>query len=507
MQITIQNYFQKTAGIDFSRENEALRKGHEFTLKASTNGTDWTPYASSESIRRVVDLYFTKLGEFLDKKAPITPATRTRTAATRKETVPKPSKEKQYEDETQVTRLEHIHEEVKFIKRYVGLHNKMKSPNAILNFIKALQKAIVQKYITKKSQFASEISLIQDKLITLYNKMKKDERVEINDEDLARMVSIAGGETVYTSIGFIKRYIGMQGKVLEKKKIDACVKQISNALDKNKLANDPYADKVTKILQALQKQPKTKPVSIAQTELKGLAGIVKKCGCDSLGRLYRTGGKKLKQCKTSNYSDARKGACSHHRGLSGVMTAQEIASRRYDMLPINGEWRSLIGQPEKNFVMMLHGEPGSGKTTFLMKFAKYLSGLGSILYVSSEEFDSSTLREKVLKYLNPLPANIHFAQDIRNVNLSNYDMVVLDSVTDLGLSLEDFKALKNKYPHTAFILILQHTKDGQFRGGKEWEHEAQIVGRVSNGVIEIYKNRYGVKGSMNFFNQPYSMAA
>ncbi|PZR31615.1 MAG: hypothetical protein DI538_20760, partial [Azospira oryzae] len=53
--------------------------------------------------------------------------------------------------------------------------------------------------------------------------------------------------------------------------------------------------------------------------------------------------------------------------------------------------------------------------------------------------------------------------------------------------------------NTSFILILQHTKAGNYKGGKDWEHEIEIAGEVEKGVITIYRNRYGVKGSMNFF--------
>ena len=44
--ITTDNYFQITAGLDFSTLPDALKKGHELALMASNNGTDWSPYHS-----------------------------------------------------------------------------------------------------------------------------------------------------------------------------------------------------------------------------------------------------------------------------------------------------------------------------------------------------------------------------------------------------------------------------------------------------------------------------
>lgn len=38
-------------------------------------------------------------------------------------------------------------------------------------------------------------------------------------------------------------------------------------------------------------------------------------------------------------------------------------------------------------------------------------------------------------------------------------------------------------------MIVQSTKDGDFRGGKEWEHEMDIAGEVVNRQLRLRKNR------------------
>jgi hypothetical protein len=83
--------------------------------------------------------------------------------------------------------------------------------------------------------------------------------------------------------------------------------------------------------------------------------------------------------------------------------------------------------------------------------------------------------------------------------MSKYGFVTLDSVNDLGLKINDYKEIRKAYPNTAFIFILQHTKAGDFRGGKDWEHTAEIVGEVTKGVVTITKNRYAPKTSLDFF--------
>lgn len=85
--------------------------------------------------------------------------------------------------------------------------------------------------------------------MSLYNSMKGDLRIEINEKELAKLVVIAGGEEVYPSINIMKRYISLQGKEVEQKKLDSFIEQIEVALQKKKVGeDDPYLDKVRTIL-------------------------------------------------------------------------------------------------------------------------------------------------------------------------------------------------------------------------------------------------------------------
>lgn len=499
--ITTNNYFREIENIGVDNLPEVLRKSHDLVAKMSVNGHSWAAYRENENIHRVFDLYFKKLDDFAshrEKKGEVKEPVKkeSKAKAVVKRTVRKAGTDKPRKTKKPVKvvhRAEHLTEEMKYIKRYAGLHNRVKSPNAILNFLKALQKSIVQKIITKTSPYAPEIRLIQENLLKAYNVMTKEALFEIKEKELSRMVAIAGGEEVYASIPVIKRYIGMKGKTIQPAKVNTFISHIKNMMDKDKLKDDPYEDKVKTIFNSLKKyiEGKQAHISVSETELNGFEKLLKHCGCHHHHALNGKHGK-------HHYKKHRQ-----LHGLSGIMTAEEVANQHFDLLPFSGRWQQLIGSPAKNFIMMLHGEPGSGKTTFMLKFVKYLCSFGKVLYVSSEEYNSATLTMKVREHFPNLsiPSNLHFSSHPDVVNTGDYDFVILDSVNDLGLDLQGFKAMRQKSPDTAFIFTLQHTKNGQFRGGKEWEHEAEIAGEVSDGKVQIYKNRYGVKGSMDFFNQ------
>ena len=517
--ITRSNYEEKVSQFGEDNLEPTLLSTHKWYLETSEF------YDEDKDIKDTIDLYFRKLEKFIQQynaaKAVEEAKPKVKIAVKiehKEETKIKqrpPKKEKATPQKESITTSdEHIHfseilpEEIKIIRRYVGLHEKTKNAGFILNLIKALQKAVVEKKINKNSTHAEDIRTIQQNLLKVYNSMDNQMLITINEKDLLRLVTIAGGEKVYSSITFLKRYIGFQGKAIEDDKVSLFISQAEKAIATGKISDgDPYLVKVEALVRNLKTYLKGNEqyVSISEATLNGLAGIVDACSCHQVGDIYHTGGKTLRPCKTKTYSDAKKGACSHHHGLSGLMSASDISKQKFVLLPFSGAWEELVGKPEKNFTMMLHGEPNAGKSTFLMKFAHYLSKLGSVLYVSPEEHGSVTLQDKVNTYLNPLPSNIAFAPNFEAIEsegsaVSDFDCVIIDSITDLKLSLEQFKALKRENPQTAFILVLQHNKDGSFRGGKEWEHEVQIVGEVSNGAISIYKNRYGTKGAMNFFD-------
>jgi hypothetical protein len=516
--INRENYNEVINEFGVNNLDPVLKAGHENYLEINEF------YNEDEDIKTTIDLYLEKLGKYISKHKSKEPTKiskeKPRDESPVKKHAPKKEKQKQTapkqkvkkeksEKSIQTKMVRILKEEVKFIKRFVGLHNKKKSASAILAFIKALQKSIIQKSITINSPFVKEIEYIQDKLIHIYNEItkrrKQEELILLDDKVLSKMVSIAGGESVYPSVSFMKAFIGMEGKIIDAKKKDNFLERLKRAVKSEKIKrDDPFAERLDKIYEYFKTYKAGKKISISKAELNGLEGIVKECGCKNLGKIYNTKGKTLRRCEKKTYSDAKKGACSHNKGLaglgSGVMTAEQVANLKFELLSFDGTWENLFGKPEKNFTLMVHGEPGAGKSTFLIKFAKYLTNFGKVFYMSSEEHGSVTLTNLVNKYLNPLPQNLVFASSLDAFNISDYDFVIYDSINDLGLKLPDFKKLKAENPNTAFIMVLQNTKDGQYKGGKEWEHEAQIAGEITNGTISIYKNRYGAKNSWYFFD-------
>ncbi len=181
--------------------------------------------------------------------------------------------------------------------------------------------------------------------------------------------------------------------------------------------------------------------------------------------------------------------------LNGVVDASQIAKMNFTKLPISGEYKEVFGALYSDTQIMIWGPPGGGKTVWLLKFAQYLSDklAMQVLYMANEEMNRSTFTEKVrdFKIGNK---NLKFAKDMDSLKVSGYkitdfDVVLFDSVQSLGMDLPAYKKFVKENPGRMYVLIIQSTKEGDFRGGKDWEHEVDIAGEVVNRKLILRKNR------------------
>jgi DNA replication protein DnaC len=181
---------------------------------------------------------------------------------------------------------------------------------------------------------------------------------------------------------------------------------------------------------------------------------------------------------------------------STFVNSKEIENMNFNYFELDGDfkWLGKLGEP---FHMAVYGKPGQGKSTFCLKFGHYLASKfgNKVLFISKEEGISVSLQDKI-KRLNLAHELLIFSKcNPMETDLRGYRFIIIDSVNDAGLSPEDVQVLKENYPKSSFISILQSTKDGNFRGSNAHTHNADIVIKVSEGTAETEKNRFGAKNS------------
>jgi hypothetical protein len=487
--ITISNYFNKINTLDFSALPEALKKGHEFVVKATGNGASWASYQSSEPIKKTVDIFLLKLNEFVSNSSK---AEKVQTKkgkereqhdeimkeALRRQGINKdhkPAKKiKSNSNVNEPTLVERIPEELKFIRRFINLNGKTKTKEDILRFINSLQKAILEKRIRKTSPYADQVKYIQQKLIEVYNDMKTKIQLELKPETFELMKQLVDDEKVMPSVSFIKSYINLNGKPGMKKKADSLLKRITRMLEKKLIpAHDPYMGELKAIkgnLEAFLDDPSMKMLSIEKNELNGLEGIL---GC----------------------------ACNQLNGIEDkpeIMNSMDFANLQFETIGLKGKWLNLIGDPSSNFTAMVFGRPKMGKSYLCIDFAGYLArNHGKVLYVAREEGLDMTLQKK-LNDKDVAHPNLFVASTLP-VNLSGYDFIFLDSVNKLDLTPEDLSLLKAQNPSKSFIFIFQSTKMGAFRGANTFQHDVDVVIEVPEKGKAVQMGRFNQGGEIGIF--------
>ncbi len=165
----------------------------------------------------------------------------------------------------------------------------------------------------------------------------------------------------------------------------------------------------------------------------------------------------------------------------------------------NSKYGYFLGNPSKNFTMLLHGLPGSGKTTFSIQFADYFhKNFGKVLYVASEQKGINYSLQKLIQKNNAEfdihtdPKNI---DDIKKV-ISGYKLVILDSIQSLELTPDGLRDLRDTFKDIAFVCVSQVNKDGAFKGSNSYLHDVDIEVKTNAGKAELGKNRFAMHKEM-----------
>ncbi len=485
--ISIANYQDKTKHLDFSTLPEVIRKGHDFIKRVTDNGAHWDNYHNSETIKKTIDTYFEKLATYLSngnkqhtvkqfdksKNEWVSKEKKTAKAAIAKQPVTPAT--------STASLVERIPDELRFIRRYVNLDGKTKTREEILRFINSLQKSILEKKIRKTSFYAKEIRYIQDKLIEVYNGMKAKIALMLTPDTKEKLLVIANGEKVLTSVNFIKRYIGINGREGMKEKARLLFSQINKAYSTGKINDsDPYIVEmhdIKKNLESFLAEKHIKVLEIEKNTLSGLQGLLNGCGCQHL-----------------NGFDGDEGTTEQPT----IMNSMEFANMQFRSLGFKGKWLELIGDPSSHFSLMVFGKPKFGKSYLCIEFAGYLArNHGKVLYIAKEEGLDKTLQDK-LNDKDVKHPNLYVASSLP-ASLSFYDFIFLDSVNKLGMSPDDLTRLKAMYPDKSFVYVFQTTKEGKFRGANTFQHDVDAVIEVPEKGRAVQYGRFNQGGEISIF--------
>lgn len=395
--------------------------------------------------------------------------------------------------------FERMDDEIKFIKRYLLLHGKVKTKVHIINFINALQRAILEKRIRKTSKYAKEIMQIQKQLLTAHGVMGNEQTFELGASTIKHFSEIVGSVRIRLSTQYLKRFVGIQGKNITKEKAKRLLNLILDAIENNKISkSDPYYESTMKIGNALNKfielAKPNETLEIHQQALNGLNGLNGALGCNC---------------------DCNKPKSHKHKSLNGieaseteapqVMSVDEAKGQKYNSVPLGDKWKQLLGEICLPTHLFVYGSGGSGKTSFALLFTQHLASLGyKILYVAGEQFDTPPFT-KLLNQLNIVAGdNYKIVGKLDTLNPSEFDFVALDTKDSLDIDTLEFLRLKEENKNQSFIVVSHGIKGGDFKGKEQWRNIVDIMVHGEYGVIRTGhdKNRWGGSGEMLIYDHP-----
>ena len=447
MKINEQNYFDVVKTINMDKAPEVFRESHRLIVIKTNHGKDWSEYENNKSLRKIFDLTFEKLAVLINSNGEDLSGI-----------------EEGFllgEVQSAIRYSNKVPEELRFFRKYLRLDNVKISRKDLLSFIDALQKAILEKRIPKASPYSQYVMALQDQLVKKFNEGEKSVTIKIPKPGREKLEEIVQTEKIYPSIRYLKRYVNMQGKNYNKPKAKALMDIIERAFENKVIRKD---DKYIGLLNEV-KQELNKYLTKKQAELYPVKATLS--GIESMPEAI-------------------------------IKKSTDFINEKFDMIGFTGRWFDLIGDPSPGFTAMVFGRPKMGKSYLCIDWAGYLAqNHGKVLYVAKEEQYHAPLQIK-MKEKNVAHENLDLA-DTLPADLSPYDYIFIDSVQGQGLTPENLRKLKENNPGKSFIYVFQVTKNGQFRGANEFQHDVDVIIEVPEKGKAVQYGRFNQGGEMEIF--------
>jgi predicted ATP-dependent serine protease len=152
------------------------------------------------------------------------------------------------------------------------------------------------------------------------------------------------------------------------------------------------------------------------------------------------------------------------------LNIKNVYSKKHTSFDMDGEWKEVLGEPEKEGAWLIYGSEKNGKTWFTLILANYLSKFEKLHYISAEEGMSKSFQETCkrinieynstgLSFVEYEPLRALYA---RLQARKSIKIVVIDNLTFYNIELRGgaLQQLLADFPKVLFI-FLAHEERGQ----------------------------------------------
>lgn len=147
--------------------------------------------------------------------------------------------------------------------------------------------------------------------------------------------------------------------------------------------------------------------------------------------------------------------------MSKLLGVTALFDKKFELFEFDGKWQSFMGNPAKNFSALIYGDSGHGKTELCVQLARYLAGFRKVYYNSLEQGVSRTFQLALRRNnFEDVKGNFVMADGHSFTEMMDYlgkrnapQVVLIDSIDYMNLSLDQYQQLRSKHPRKVIILI------------------------------------------------------
>lgn len=190
--------------------------------------------------------------------------------------------------------------------------------------------------------------------------------------------------------------------------------------------------------------------------------------------------------------------------MTRAVSVTELLNTKFNYMPFDGEWLESFGEPEMSGTWIIWGSSGNGKTTFILRLAKYLTNFDRVIYNSLEEGVSGTMqtafKRENMKDVKGKFLLVEETMDLLADRLRKHKspkIVIVDSFQYTMMTKKQLIAFNEEFKKSHLIIYLSHAdgKNPEGRTAKFLRYHCNIKIFIE-GYMAMPTSRYGG-------NQPY----
>ncbi len=186
--------------------------------------------------------------------------------------------------------------------------------------------------------------------------------------------------------------------------------------------------------------------------------------------------------------------------MKRAFTVSNLINKKFNTMEFDGAWLESFGCPERSGHWTAWGQSGSGKTTFLLMLAKYLTNFDRVIYNTKEEGISQSLQLAIdrIGIDGIKPGKLLFTdetlpeQTIRLQKKKSPNIIIDDSIQEMNFTKAEYLEFKKLFPNKLFIWISQSTPNGKHPSnniGQFIRHASSVKINIL-GYVAFITSRY-----------------